>query len=164
MAAATLAAPAGAGVGTTSGMVLVYNVGGVEVHDIKPLKHVIKMLHRGVVRILEAVEGETFGPYQRPRSVELVRYIYAKWKYQRSASRHVSKRGVLVRDRYTCAYCGRSATTVDHVVPRCQGGLSTWVNLVAACVGCNSRKKGRTPKQAGMVLMWEGFDPSRRAW
>lgn len=146
-----------------SDLVLVYNVGGAEVHDVKPLKHVIKMLHRGVVRVLEAIEGETFGPYQRPRSVELVRYIYAKWKYQKGGHpRHVSKRGVLVRDRYTCAYCGRSATTVDHVTPRCQGGLSTWVNLVAACVDCNSRKKGRTPKQAGMVLMWEGFDPNRR--
>lgn len=145
-------------------MVLVYNLGGTEVLQVRPLQHVIKMLHRGVARVLEAVEGEQFGPYQRPRSVELVRYIYAKWKYQVGAfPRHVSKRGVLARDKHTCAYCGRTASTVDHVIPRCQpGGVSTWENLVAACVPCNSRKKGRTPKQAGMRLMWEGFDPNLR--
>jgi 5-methylcytosine-specific restriction endonuclease McrA len=41
---------------------------------------------------------------------------------------------------------------VDHVVPRCQGGLSTWANLVACCQKCNSTKGGRTPEQAGMQL------------
>lgn len=143
-------------------LVLVYNVGGVEVHDIKPLRHVMKMLHRGVVRVLEAVEGQRFGPFQRPRSVELVRYVFAKWKYERPAPRHVSKRGVLQRDWYRCAYCGRSAVTVDHVHPRCQGGPTTWENLVAACSGCNGRKKGRTPKQAGMFPNWEGYDPNKR--
>jgi hypothetical protein len=40
----------------------------------------------------------------------------------------------------------------DHVIPRCQGGDDSTDNLVVACRPCNSRKNGRTPQQAGMVL------------
>src|SRR5690606_25444656 len=94
-------------------MVLIYNAGGVEVHDVKPLRHVVTMLHRGVARVLEGVDGESFGPYERPHSVELVRYVYARWRYERTAPATFSFKAVLQRDRYTCAYCGRSATTID---------------------------------------------------
>jgi len=61
---------------------------------------------------------------------------------------------VLRRDGHRCQYvgCNRRATTVDHVIPRCQGGPSTWGNLVACCRECNMLKGGRTPEQAGMQL------------
>lgn len=144
-----------------SSMVLIYNAGGVEVHDVKPLRHAVTMLHRGVARVLEAAGEETFGPYQRPRSVELVRYVYARWKYEHTVPATYSFKGVLARDHHTCAYCGRSATTVDHVIPRCQDGPSTWWNCVAACRDCNERKGGRTPQQAGMRLMWEPTQPGK---
>jgi hypothetical protein len=62
-------------------------------------------------------------------------------------------RGVLKRDNYRCQYCGKRATTVDHVVPRCQGGASQWSNLVACCLGCNQHKSGRRPEEAGMKLI-----------
>jgi hypothetical protein len=38
------------------------------------------------------------------------------------------------------------------VVPRAQGGKTTWENVVICCVPCNQRKGGRTPSQAGMRL------------
>ena len=41
---------------------------------------------------------------------------------------------------------------MDHVVPLCQGGATTWQNLVGCCLLCNQAKGGRTPDQAGMVL------------
>lgn len=61
---------------------------------------------------------------------------------------------ILRRDGHRCQYvgCSRRATTVDHVIPRCQGGPSTWGNLVACCRECNMLKGGRTPEQAGMEL------------
>ncbi|MCX6546744.1 MAG: HNH endonuclease [Holophagaceae bacterium] len=64
------------------------------------------------------------------------------------------ERRVLRRDHYTCQYegCHRKATTVDHVVPLCQGGSTTWQNLVGCCLPCNQTKGGRTPEQAGMTL------------
>jgi 5-methylcytosine-specific restriction endonuclease McrA len=42
---------------------------------------------------------------------------------------------------------------MDHVVPRSQGGLTTWENVVTACRECNHRKGGRTPEQANMLLL-----------
>lgn len=61
---------------------------------------------------------------------------------------------ILRRDGYRCQYvgCNNRGDTVDHVKPVCQGGLSTWSNLVACCQPCNTRKGGRTPEQAGMQL------------
>ncbi|HEY3400251.1 MAG TPA: HNH endonuclease [Geothrix sp.] len=64
------------------------------------------------------------------------------------------ERRVMRRDHYLCQYegCQRKATTVDHVVPLCQGGSTTWQNLVGCCLSCNQIKGGRTPDQAGMIL------------
>ena len=67
-----------------------------------------------------------------------------------------SRRNVARRDHYTCQYCGdqpgSNALTIDHVVPRSQGGQTSWTNCVAACTACNARKADRTPDQAGMRL------------
>lgn len=67
-----------------------------------------------------------------------------------------SRRNIFKRDRYTCQYCGRQPApdelTIDHVLPRSQGGLSTWENCVLACVRCNHAKADRTPLQAKLKL------------
>jgi hypothetical protein len=140
--------------------VVVYNMGGVEKIDIVPLKQAIKMLHRGVARIhTEDPEGDRFGPYVKPTAIELTRYIFAKWLYYTTGRVIPSKTAVLRRDNYTCAYCGRTGTTIDHVLPRAQGGKSTWDNLVAACQPCNGFKADRTPEQAKMKLTWLPFVP-----
>ncbi len=140
--------------------VLIYNLGGHQVLGRVSLHHAIRMLHRKVAAVLEAVEGETFGPYQRPRSVELVRYVHARWVYERTGRVPYSKAALLRRDRHRCGYCGAVATTMDHIVPRCQGGRTTWLNAVAACQDCNARKAGRTPQEAGMSLRARPFAPS----
>jgi len=64
------------------------------------------------------------------------------------------ERRVLKRDQSVCQYegCENRATTVDHLVPLCQGGRTTWQNLVGACLRCNQLKGGRTPEEAGMRL------------
>ena len=55
----------------------------------------------------------------------------------------VIRNRVLIRDGYECAYCGQHATTVDHIVPRVQGGTDDDDNLVAACALCNALKSDR---------------------
>src|SRR5690606_12279464 len=59
---------------------------------------------------------------------------------------------LFLRDQFTCQYCGVGGgdMTFDHVVPRSQGGRTTWENIVTACAPCNLRKGGRTPAEAGM--------------
>jgi len=60
---------------------------------------------------------------------------------------------LFLRDRFQCQYCGSPAElTFDHVVPRAQGGRTTWENVATACAPCNLRKGGRTPRQAAMHL------------
>jgi 5-methylcytosine-specific restriction endonuclease McrA len=59
-------------------------------------------------------------------------------------TRALSRKNILLRDRNSCQYCGvvlpAGELTLDHVVPRSRGGLSTWENLVACCHSCNRRK------------------------
>jgi len=65
-----------------------------------------------------------------------------------------SKVNVFTRDGWRCQYCGvrfaMNELNYDHVVPRKQGGKTTWENIVTSCYACNGRKAGRTPEQAGM--------------
>lgn len=68
-----------------------------------------------------------------------------------------SRHNIYARDQNTCQYCGtqfsRSELNLDHVVPRRQGGRTTWENVVCCCLKCNLRKGGNTPEQAGMHLL-----------
>lgn len=70
---------------------------------------------------------------------------------------HFSRRNLFKRDNMTCQYCGSQPgseeLTIDHVLPRAQGGITTWENTVLCCVDCNRRKANRTPDQAGMKLL-----------
>lgn len=87
--------------------------------------------------------------------------------YDRMPQQHVklNRRNLFARDRNRCQYCGRSFPTselsIDHVIPRAQGGGDTWENLVCACVRCNARKGGRTPDQAGLTLKARPARPRR---
>ncbi len=76
-----------------------------------------------------------------------------------------NRRNIFARDNNQCQYCGkRFATTelsLDHIVPRSQGGQSTWDNIVCACLRCNVRKGGRTPREASMTLIRKPEKPKR---
>jgi len=47
---------------------------------------------------------------------------------------------ILIRDGYTCIYCGENADQVDHVIARARGGNNDESNLVASCKRCNTLK------------------------
>jgi 5-methylcytosine-specific restriction endonuclease McrA len=76
-----------------------------------------------------------------------------------------NRRNIFARDNNQCQYCGKkfptSELSLDHVLPRSQGGGSTWENIVCACVSCNVRKGGRTPKEANMHLIRKPEKPKR---
>ena len=89
--------------------------------------------------------------------------------YVRRARKRVAltKKNVLLRDDYACAYCltrGGHDMTVDHVVPRSRGGSSAWENLVACCSTCNARKRDRTPAEARMPLRRTPREPRAIPW
>jgi len=74
----------------------------------------------------------------------------------------LSRKNIIRRDSHRCQYCGTThpPITVDHVIPKAQGGPDTWDNLTAACIRCNNRKGDRTPEQAGMKLRSKPRRPS----
>jgi 5-methylcytosine-specific restriction endonuclease McrA len=114
---------------------------------------------------LRPAEGELF--VQAVRLRLRVPEVITLTGYDRlpTAAVAFSRRNVFKRDHYTCQYCGVQPGTeelsIDHVIPRSQGGESTWENCVLACVACNKRKADRTPHQCGMKLR---RPPARPTW
>ena len=76
-----------------------------------------------------------------------------------------NRRNVYARDHSTCQYCGQrysgAELSLDHVIPRSQGGPTTWGNVVCCCLECNVRKGGQTPFQAHMTLIRKAVKPRR---
>ena len=62
---------------------------------------------------------------------------------------------VFKRDKFTCQYCGAKAPDVvlhaDHIKPVAGGGKSDILNLVTACVDCNSGKGARRLDDSSVV-------------
>ncbi|MEC5152427.1 HNH endonuclease [Cryobacterium sp. GrIS_2_6] len=102
----------------------------------------------------------TTGSWDRPSVIILTRYVHLP----RSRSLPVSRRGVLRRDDHRCAYCGRTANTIDHVQPRSRGGRDSWDNLVACCLRCNNIKSDRTPAEMGWDLLFHPKVPIGSSW
>jgi len=85
-----------------------------------------------------------------PSVIRLARLIKRPYR-----ERKLTRFEIFNRDNYTCQYCGQQTRqlTLDHVIPRYRGGQHTWENVVSACVSCNRRKAGRTPREANMKLI-----------
>lgn len=97
---------------------------------------------------------------QAPRVLRLLHYDRVPKQRVR-----LNRRNLFARDDNRCQYCGKrfitSELSIDHVVPSCRGGETTWENVVCACVKCNVRKGGRTPAEANMRLKKKPIRPRR---
>jgi len=98
--------------------------------------------------------------------IQVPRVIRLLW-YDRLPKRslRLNRQTVLARDEHRCQYCGRrmpnSQLSMDHVIPRSRGGQTTWENVVCACLACNVKKGGRTPREARMTLIRKPVRPKR---
>ncbi len=74
----------------------------------------------------------------------------------------LSRKNILRRDGYKCAYCGRSdlPLTIDHIVPKSKGGEDVWENMVTACLPCNNKKGDRTLHEANLILKINPYRPN----
>lgn len=93
-----------------------------------------------------------------PKIIRLV--VYDKLP---KASIKFNRKNIFARDKNKCQYCGKKVPTselsLDHVIPRTQGGTSNWKNIVCACTNCNKLKGGRRPEEAGMKLICRPVKP-----
>ncbi len=83
-----------------------------------------------------------------PSVIRLSRYVRVPYRNRVPLTRAALMR----RDNYRCAYCGRRAETIDHVVPRSRGGQHAWENCVASCQICNHHKADRLLSELGWTL------------
>jgi len=123
----------------------------------------VSMFFMGKVEVIEEYDHDIRSVsliIKAPAVVRLLSYI----KIGRRAP-PLSRTNLLARDGLECQYCAKQVcareATIDHVVPRSQGGKTTWENVVCACAPCNRKKGGRTPAEAKMKLSTK---PCRPDW
>lgn len=161
--------------------VLVLNRNWQPVH-VATVARALVLLWKEAARVVDAADYQTFTwddwSQLRPRDDERrlngvnVRFrvpeVITLTEFDRLPRRTVafSRRNIYKRDNFQCQYCGvtpgSEELTIDHVIPRAHGGVSSWTNCVLACVDCNSRKADRTPQQARMNLKRVPVSPEWR--
>jgi len=119
------------------------------------VKRAVVLLLKEKAELVEATSERLHAAHTSLPVPLVIRLVYFV-RIPRHVSLAPSRNSVFLRDNSTCQYCGatpgRVGLTVDHVVPRCRGGLTSWENVVAACRACNMHKGDRTPEEAGMSL------------
>ncbi|MCO6430484.1 MAG: HNH endonuclease [Deltaproteobacteria bacterium] len=121
----------------------------------------VTMFFMGKVEVLEEYDHDIRSVslvIRAPAVVRLLRFV----KIGRKAP-PLCRSNILARDNFQCQYCakelGAREATLDHVLPRSQGGRTSWENIVCCCSTCNRRKGGRTPQQARMTLLSKPVKP-----
>lgn len=120
-----------------------------------------------IAALQKEFEPDAYAWLTTPRLQIAVPKIIRLFGYDRLPNQAVklNRRNLYARDGNRCQYCGdhfpTRELTIDHVVPRVQGGDHSWTNLVCACVKCNAKKGGRTPRQARMHLVRHPVRPRR---
>ncbi|MHA6616968.1 HNH endonuclease [Pseudonocardia sp. DLS-67] len=126
-------------------------------------KRAVVLMLTGKAECVEETLGAAFHSENltipAPSVMRLSRYVRVPYRH----AVPMTRAGVLRRDGRRCAYCGKRADTIDHVVPRSKGGAHAWDNCVAACRTCNSRKADRLIEELGWTLAVAPRAPDRAA-
>lgn len=139
--------------------------------DYRPLSVKPLLLWNWCDAVHAAISGrvhvvETYDRVIRSPSFEMkLPSVIALKSYQtRTRWAPFTRYSIFLRDDYRCAYCGQrfrsEDLTFEHVTPRARGGKTTWENVVTACGPCNLRKRDRTPREAGMPLLFPPYRPT----
>lgn len=126
-------------------------------------KRAVRLVVKGKVEVIKATDkiisnAEKTFQMLIPKVLRLVKLVRSIYKTRVP----FSKRNILVRDEFTCLYCGRKdqRLTIDHIIPKSRGGKTTFENCVASCKPCNNKKNNRTPREAGMFLKRQPTQPT----
>lgn len=120
-----------------------------------------------IAELQREFEPDAHAWVRTPRIHIAVPKIIRLFGYDRLPRQEVklNRRNLYARDGSRCQYCGGQfptrELTIDHVTPRVLGGQHSWTNLVCACVTCNAKKGGRTPRLAGLKLIRNPVRPNR---
>jgi len=96
---------------------------------------------------LTEVAGQMYEEIFKPSVIRLLSH------FQKKKSVRFSRENVYLRDKGSCQYCGMKVTkgesTLDHIIPRTNGGGTTWENVVICCFDCNQCKSARPQVSCG---------------
>jgi len=124
-----------------------------------PWKKAVKLMVKGKA---EAVDGSGVvrqvahaeSKFGVPSIIRLL--VVIPWKAHMGRLKF-SRKNVIIRDNSICQYCGvkvgKSASTIDHVIPRSRRGKTDYLNCVTCCKTCNNEKGNKTPTEAKMKLL-----------
>ena len=105
-------------------------------------QHAIKLYFLDRVTILEEYEDWDIHSEYITMKVPAVCVTKDYFKFKKAAK--FSRSNVFLRDLYQCQYCTDTfeakELTIDHVIPRAEGGRTVWENCVTACKPCNHKK------------------------
>ena len=111
-------------------------------------QHAVKLYFLDRVQILEEYDDWTIRSEHFAMNVPAVCVTKDYFHFKKSAK--FSRRNMYLRDMYQCQYCGevfdQKDLTLDHVIPRSQGGKTTWENSTTACKSCNHKKGDKIQK------------------
>jgi 5-methylcytosine-specific restriction endonuclease McrA len=135
---------------------------GFEPLTIVPWQRAITLLFLGKAEVIEEYDRNIKTTSIVVKIPAVVRLLSAFRRHKKPVK--FSRINIYGRDKYTCQYCGVKKSigdlTYDHVVPRAQGGKTTWLNIATCCFECNRKKANRTPEQAGMPLRKQPVQPT----
>jgi 5-methylcytosine-specific restriction endonuclease McrA len=105
--------------------------------------------------VFRTAAGMVFKAPAVMRLIKLIRTLY-------KARVPFSKKNVMVRDGFKCAYCGTDKTrlTIDHILPKAKGGKSSFENCVASCKPCNTRKGHKLCSEVKMYPRVKAHQPT----
>ena len=106
-------------------------------------------------RLIRTAEGLAVKVPAVLRLIKLIRTLYINRV-------PFSKKNVLIRDGFKCAYCGgvKRKLTIDHIIPKSRGGKTDFENCVSSCKSCNNKKGNKTPSEANMYLKVKAYQPT----
>ncbi len=125
------------------------------------LKKAVLLIYLGKAEIVHKDEKKSIRTVKMnfpwPSVIRISKFIKVPYKKV-----ILTRKNILRRDNYKCAYCGRSdlMLTVDHIIPKARGGSDSWENLITACTKCNNIKGDRTPEEANLKLLTRPYKPS----
>ncbi len=123
-----------------------------------PWQTAVKAMFLDRVDVVDHYEREV---HSATVALKLPSVIALKQYVKPSSHPAFTRFNLFLRDKFQCQYCGSGKDlTFDHVVPRAQGGRTTWENVTTACSPCNLKKGGRTPREAGMHMLNASYRPT----
>ena len=93
--------------------------------------------------MIEIVDGViTIPNWEKHQSLDQLELAREKTR-QRVAKHRARQKEMLLgvgASEEICVYCGEKGTTIDHVIPKVNGGLDIKENVVPCCMQCNQQK------------------------